>query len=173
MKKDNTKRKGINVIDLAFVILLVAVVLFVAFGLFGCNNEGGEKASSGNVTVMFESKNNDPSILGYIEEGQSVYDGVTQSKLGTIVAVHESDAQKIVENHENKTIEISEIPEKVDITLEIQSDATIGDIDIVAGSVSLKVGTSLDCIAGDAVVKGTIVGLTMDETNPLKEVTSK
>ena len=57
--------------------------------------------------------------------------------------------------------------------MEIEATAKVSPSDISVGSLSLKVGKSLDCIVGGAAASGTIIGIEYDEVLTDKEVPAK
>ena len=116
-----------------------------------------------------ETTKNDPEFLNYVEEGKTIYDGATKKELGKIVAIHEKPAREIAENHESKTIEYVEIPNKVDVILEVEGKATMEYPNIIIDTVSIKVGKRIDCIVGDAAVNGTVISLDYDKALLKKE----
>lgn len=173
MNANKTGRKGINVLDLIifiFVVALIALAVIMGSGILGKDRK---KEILDNVTFCIEITQNDPEFLNYIEEGKIIYDGTTKNELGRIVAVHEKPTRVIAENHADKTIEYVEIPDKVDVTLEVEGKANMEYPNIIIDTVSVKVGKRLDCIVGDAAVNGTIISMDYDRSLLKKEAKLK
>ncbi|MFR8975236.1 MAG: DUF4330 domain-containing protein [Eubacteriales bacterium] len=162
MKANKTSRKGINIIDLVFFVVLAAVIVFAVVSITGIL-DNKQKGVQDNVMFSIETTKNDPEFLNYVEEGKTIYDGATKKELGKIVAIHEKPAREIAENHESKTIEYVEIPNKVDVILEVEGKATMEYPNIIIDTVSIKVGKRIDCIVGDAAVNGTVISLDYDK----------
>lgn len=171
MKTTNTKKR-INLMDLVIILMIVAAVVFGIGSLTGVWNKQ-QKATSERVTFSVELKQQDEALLDYIEEGKLLQDGVSKQVLGTIVAIHETPAERVVENHDAKTIVLAEVPDKIDVVIEAESVAEVTETDIKIGSYDLKIGKAIHCIVGDAVADGTVIGVDYDDSVPKKGVTSK
>ena len=161
MKTNNKKR--INMFDL---IVLLAVIAVVAFGIYALVGRGDaqKQTVSSNVTFTLEAARQPKDMLRYISEGQIVYDSTNKTALGTIVAIHETPARLLVENHDRQTVEYAKVPEKIDLVLEVEAKANIASPDITVDTVSLKIGKQVHCTAGDAAFTSTIIGVEMDES---------
>ena len=170
--KTDAKKTRINLLDLVIILILVAAVIFGVGSFAGVLNKK-QKATSEHVTFSVELKQQDEALLDYIEEGRLIQDGVSKQILGTIVAIHETPAEKIVEDHDAQTIVLAKVPDKIDIVIEAEGKAEVTDSDIKIGSYDLKIGKSIHCIVGDAVADGTIIRVDYDETIPQKGGTSK
>lgn len=171
MKISNTKKR-INLLDLVIILMIVAAVVFGIGSLTGVWSKQ-QKATSGRVTFSVELKQQDEALLEYIEEGKTIQDGVSKQILGSVVAIHETPAERIVENHDAQTFVLAEVPDKIDIVIEAESVADVTESGIQIGSFDLKVGKSIHCIVGDAVADGTVIGIDYDVSVPKKGVTSK
>lgn len=171
MKTTNTKNR-INLLDLVIILMIVAAVVFGIGSLTGVWNKQ-QKATSECVTFSVELKQQYEALLEYIEEGKTIQDGVSKQVLGSVVAIHEMPAEKIVENHDAKTIVLAKVPDKVDIVIEAESVADVTESGVKIGSFDLKVGKTIHCIVGDAVADGTVIGIDYDDSVPKKGVTSK
>lgn len=171
MKTTSTKKK-VNLLDLVIILMIVAAVVFGIGSLAGVWNKQ-QKATSERVTFSVELKQQDEALLDYIEEEQLLQDGVSKQVLGTVVAIHETPAERLVENHDEKTIVLAKVPDKVDIVIEAESVADVTESGIKIGSFDLKVGKQIHCIVGDAVADGTVIGIDYDDSVPKKGVASK
>lgn len=172
MKTTNTEKKRINLLDLIIILILVAAVVF-GVGSFTDAWNKKQKATSERVVFSVELRQQDEALLNYIEEGSLLQDGVSKQVLGTVVAIHESPAEKIIENHDAQSIVLAKIPDKIDITIEVEGAAEVTETDIKIGSYEVKVGKTIHCIVGDAVADGTVIGIDYDDSVPKKGVTSK
>lgn len=161
MKTNNTGKRRINILDLIAAIVLIAAVTFGVFALAGGDRE--KQAVKDNITFTLEATGNEPEVLNYIEEGQTVYDNTTKTELGQIVAIHETPTRTVAENHQDKTLEYVEIPNQSDVVLEISGKAEVLSPDIMIDTVEIKIGKRIHCMVGDAAVTCTIIGLDYDE----------
>jgi len=172
MQTTNTKKKRVNLLDLIIILILVATVVFGVGSFTGAWNKK-QKATSERVVFSVELRQQDEALLNYIEEGSLLQDGVSKQVLGTVVAIHETPAEKLVENHDAQSIVLAEVPDKIDVVIEAESAAEVTEADIKIGSYEVKVGKTIHCIVGDAVADGTIVRVDYDDSIPKKGVTSK
>jgi len=165
-------RKNVNILDIIVLLVLAAVVIFIAISFFGGLNPFNKNTSAphDNIVYTLELNEQEPDILNYIKEGQTVYDGVTKNAIGTVLSIHEKPTRELVENYEDKTIDYVELPGKTDILLEVSGYAQTGKPDTSINTVSIKVGKRINCIVGDAAAGGTIVGVEIDNTLLTKEV---
>ncbi len=170
--KTTSMKKKVNLLDLVIILIIVAAVVFGVGSLTGVWNKQ-QKATSERVTFSVELKQQDETLLDYMEEGSVLQDGVSKQVLGTIVAIHETPAERIVENHDAKTIVLAKVPDKMDVVIEAESMADVTESGIKIGSFDLKVGKQIHCIVGDAVADGTVIRIDYDDSVPKKGVTSK
>lgn len=166
MKANNKEKKRVNILDLIFFILIIVVVFFAIGSLTGVFSKK-EQVAEDSVNYSYEVKKVDPEILNYAKEGVVIYNEKSKQVMGEIVAVHEDTAKVLLENHKEKKVQYAEIPDKIDLVLEIKANAEFKYPDITIGKEALKVGKSMACIVGNAYVDGTITGIEYDQ--PLLE----
>ena len=154
MKTNSDKKRKINILDLIVVIVLVLAVIFGVFALAGGNQE--KQAVQENVTFTLEASGYEPETALKLKEGQAVYDNTTKTKLGELVSVQEKPNRIMAENHESKTIEFVDVPDKVDLILEVK--ATVADTQ------EIRIGKRFHFRVGGSVVTGTVIGMDYDET---------
>ena len=172
MKTTKPNKRKVNILDVVLLVVLIVAVVVAAATFTGVLDK--KQITTGeNITVKFEVRGEEPEILNYLSEGETIIDGVSKEVIGTVVSIYESPAKAIVENHLKNTVESVEIPNKIDVVLEIEGIAKVSPSDISVGSLSLKVGKSLDCIVGGAAASGTIIGIEYDEVLTDKEVPAK
>ena len=167
----NSSKKRINILDLIVVLVVILVVALGAYVMFG-NNDKPSTVSS-NVSFTIEATRLDEDILEYIKEGQRIYDSTTKKELGTVVSIQEKPSQLLVENHDVKKIELKDVPDKIDVLLEVEAKAQMEYPNLVVGTVSLKIGNKLFCTVGDAAVEGVIIGLDYDVSRMSKKGETK
>ncbi len=167
----NSRKKRVNILDLIVVLAVIAVVALGAYMLFGDN--GKQQAVSSNVQFTVEVTKQDKDVLDYMEEGQTIYDGATKNELGTIVSIQEKPSRTLVENHNAKTVEYVEVPEKIDVILEIEAKAKMEYPNVIVDTVSLKIGKQIYCTVGDAALEGVIIGMDYDTSLLTKKEETK
>lgn len=175
MGKNKTKRKGVNILDLIVLVVFVAILLFAAFKLTGnIHNAGNEKKEvQDDVNFTVEYLSSDPAVLKHIEEGDIVYSGANNEEIGKVKSVHQQPARILVENHDAQAIEYVELPDKVDVVVEIESAAKMEYPDIKVDDFSLKIGKKFDCIIDNTPLHGTIVGMDFDDSLLVKKEEKK
>ena len=159
---NNNSKKRVNLIDLIVLIAIVAIVIFLGYNVLFGNSDGDKNVVNSNVTYVIETKMMDEDVLSYIKEGQNIYDGATKNELGKIVSIRKTPALVMVENHDAKTIEQVEHPEKVDLLIEVETKAKMEYPNIIVDEISLKIGKQVHCVIGDAALSGTIIGMDYD-----------
>ena len=162
MKTTENGKKRINIIDVLFLIVIVAVVIVAAAGLTGVTKKDAEIQNK--VELTLEIKNADPEFLDNIEEGQIVYDAITKEEVGNIASVSHKPSRELVENYNSKKLEYADIPDKIDLNVEIEAVATMKQADIMVSENAVKIGKSMSYYTGEAVLSGTIIGIEYDET---------
>lgn len=170
MGTNNKQKKGINIIDLLTILVVIGVIVFGAMYFFGGNEK---KQVQDTVRFSLESLGVEEEMILGIQEGQVVTDGKTKSVLGKVVSIHKAPARVMVEDHNKETIEMKEYPNKIDLTLEIETNATISHPDIMLDTFALKVGKHTDCVVGDTKVSAYVVGMEHEEMDAAKEGENK
>lgn len=170
MTTNNKKR--INILDFIVLLVVIAVVLLGAYALFGRDGAQSQTVSS-NVTFTLEATKQQKDILQYIQEGQTVYDSTNKTELGKVVAIYETPARVLVEDHNRQTIEYTQVPEKIDLVLEVEAKAKVQPPNILVDTVALKIGKQVHCMVGNAAFTTTIIGIESDESLLIKKEETK
>ncbi len=162
-----TEGKRINIIDSVFVIFLAIIVIFAIVGVSGKLSKKQE-ANSDKVRYSIEFLNVEDEFLDYVEEGDIAYEGKTKGEIGKIVSVYESPARQLVQNDIKQVIEYVNVPDKKNVTVEIEADATKENGDIFTNSFEIKIGKTMGYIVGDAASNGTIISIEFIDGNSVK-----
>ena len=163
----NNKRK-INIIDLIFSIALVLIILVGAIKIAG-NQNTFEKSKSTKVFYTVEVSNSDPEILNYISEEDRVFEDETLKNMGTVVGVSHKPSTVLVENNDESTLVLKELPDKITVNIEITADGVETNGSVSVDSANILVGKSVDLIVGDSALKGVITALNYEDTSIIKE----
>ena len=78
-----------------------------------------------------------------------------------------------MEDHEKETIEQKDYPGKIDLTLEIEANATVGHPDIMLDTFALKVGKHTDCVVGNTKISAYVVRIDCEEIMAQKGLTKE
>ena len=161
MKENKTKR--INIVDAVLIVGIAVVVLAVAvlslWGKIGGNNDVTPVA----VKYVLEVQNREPQVLDYIEEGQTVYDNGSQSPIGEVTAIKRRPSTTLVEDHKKKSLVEKEIANKVTFDVEIAANGELSEDSVNIEDINILIGKGMDCVIGDAIVSGTIIGLEYED----------
>jgi len=165
-----SKTKKINIVDLIFLIAIVAIILFVVVFKFMDKDIVKELIKEVPVSVKYtiEVQNREPQILDYMKEGQVMYEHGSMNPIGKVTAIKERPATTVVEDHGNKTILLKEVSDKICLDIDVESKGKIEDDMVQIEGVNFLIGKSIDCVVGDAVMSGIIVGLDYEENKTSK-----
>lgn len=167
MNENKTKR--MNLTDMVFLIGIIAVVvLVVLLSLWG---KIGNKGDVSPVVVKYvvEVQNVEPQVLDYMSEGQVVYDNGSMNPIGAVTAIKKRPATIQIEDHKRKSIVEKEIPNKATFDIEIAANGELSEDGVKIEDINILIGKALDCVVGDALVSGVIIGLEYEDTEVDKE----
>ncbi len=166
----NKKRK-INIIDLIFVVVLLAVVLLAVFKF--ATPDSSKTANATKVVYTLEVKNAFPELTGYIKEGDKVFDDESMKEIGTVTEIREKNATMLAENKTDGTLAIAEIQDRVDVEIKVTADGSVSSGNASVNSVNLLIGKSMECIVGDAYINTVIVDVGYEDSTEVKEALSE
>ena len=153
----------INIIDIS-VIVLIFILIFVAVIRFRSFNETDEVGSKLDI-IRYEIKISsvrDYTVDAFVS-GDVVYDTETNVDIGKIINKNVTPAKGYEIMKDGKIIE-TQIPNKYDIILEIETHGLINDIGYFANnSVELEVGNDKTIKTLYAKSTGTIVGISQGD----------
>ena len=159
-------KKSLNIIDLATIIILVAVLIFVAIKI----PDVKEIITSDNqtkVTYIVETQDQNPEILNYFKVDDQVFEDDSLKKMGFVTGITQKPYIIHTEDKHNKKIIEQKIPDKINVYIEITADGVLKNGNVAVDSVNILVGKTIDLNIGNASIKGVIVGV--DSTNDTKE----
>lgn len=134
----------IPVFDIVLIAVLLAIA-FVCFNIFSSSNSGSVITSSETKTIEYKVEftnlsdriSNNPAI------GEKVYDNSTNSNVGAVVAVDESNYIMIGYNNETGETVSTEMTDRKNIILVVKTQAVISDMGIDVNGVKLGIGRVL------------------------------
>ena len=135
------KKNKLNIIDIT-VIIIILIMIFAAVIKFSNYNDSSEETAKID-TINYEIKLNNVRdyTVNALVSGDTVYDTLTNVEIGKIVDKIVTPA-KIYDSLNDGTIIETQIPNKYDIILKIQTNGLINDIGYFANNtVELKVGS--------------------------------
>lgn len=135
------KKHKINILDLS-VILIVLLLIFAASVKFkNYNAEDGENSRLEKIEYVIRVGNIRKYTADAFEIGDNLYDSQTNVMIGKVIA-KEIEPTTIYEKIENGELVKSEIPERYDLTLLLETDGSVTQDGYYANrSVELKVGS--------------------------------
>lgn len=131
-------KKFINILDI-FIILVVLIAGIIGFSFM---NKQDVVISPNTTKVIYNVKATSclPEIEEYLKEGILAYDSLKNYNIGTILEYEVTPNEVFVNDVENGTVVSNIREDRVDVTLKIEADATIGEKLITVGDYDLKVG---------------------------------
>lgn len=162
MNENKTKR--MNVTDMVLLVgIAAAVVIVVLLSLWG--KIGGRNGDVTPITVkyVFEVQNREPQVLDYIGEGDIVYDNGSMNPIGKVTAIKRKPATVLVEDHKNKCLVEKEVSNKVTFDVEISANGELSEEGVSIEDINILIGKGMDCVIGDTIVSGYIIGLEYED----------
>lgn len=124
--KGYEKMKKFNIIDVLIVVFVAAVV---AVGMLAVNRFTKDEATE-TKTVILEITDQKEGFCSVIKEGEIVYDGTENTKLGTVTSYEIKPCEKYGTSLIDGTVKRSEVPDRYDILLYIEAPK---DTDVQVG----------------------------------------
>lgn len=124
--KKNNKFKlfgKVSVFDILIVILIAAVVVFMAYFLFLTKKEGGEKTVNYTITMYRQN-------IGFeknVKVGEKIYSSTDDKYYGTIKSVNVKDHMETNINMNSNQPVLSKIPDVEDIEIVVEVNANVAD----------------------------------------------
>lgn len=155
-KKD---RRKINVIDVAIILLLLALLGTAAYRIY-TEVTNGAPSNQSNIIVVFESQVDDDGILDYLKKGDSVFLTADKTKLGVLYDEKAGDGLGAVYKKANGDAEADTDTTKITLvgTLRLSADARKsqnGNYYVLNGR-NITVGSKIDVYTETAVFKITV-----------------
>jgi len=160
---DNTvvKKKGkrINAIDVAIILLLLALIGTAAYRIYS-EVTNGVSASQSNIILVFESRVDDESILNYLKNGDSVFLTTDNTKLGVLYDSKSGDGLGAVYKKANNDAEVGGDGAKITLAgaIRLSADARKsqnGNYYVINGR-NISVGSKMDVYTETAVLRITV-----------------
>ena len=151
------KKRHPNWIDIAFIVLLIAVVA-VAYVL--SHSDSTATVETVKRSYVVELTNLDPNMADCLAVGDRVTDNVKNYDLGTVTALEVSPYETLCMDEESGSMRLTQVPDKITLLVTIEADTTETAQQIATASgYTLRVGTSVSCTIGQLTAAGYIIGL--------------
>lgn len=144
MEKTENKKFKFNIIDVIFILIIVAGLIFVGYKFIG--NKTTSAKDTYIVTFFTEQVAND--VTSHLTEGVSVYDDTDNIVMGTLKSSELSDAISYNVNESGQTI-VSDKPGYNSVTLQAEVRASDFSNGILIDSVKYSVNHSFVARVGD------------------------
>ena len=143
----NRKKATFKLLDALIIILMLALIGAVIYGLFG-GFRGSESAKPSEFTFDVKISNVRETALSLISEGMEVKDSVTGEAIGTVVSVKAEKSRYYggVQMNENGiySLIVSNYPDEYDVYVTISASAEKDNRDIFyVGDIRLLVGETV------------------------------
>ncbi len=143
MKTERKKKHGINFIDVAIVVIVIAVL---AAGFYFINHMSSTRGAGENVQISYRLEIDDvpEEISTAPMVGDVLIDSGSKSELGTIVAVERQPMTKQITDYESKEMRTAEVPGKFKVILTCESPALSTEEKITVNSCRIATGSGID-----------------------------
>lgn len=143
----NRKKAKFNLLDALIIILMLALIGTVIYGLFGGFRDPESEGPS-EFTFDVKLSNVQETALSLIAEGMTVKDSVTGESIGTIVAVKTEKSRYYggIQTNENGiySLIVSNYPDEYDVYVTISASAEKDKRDIFyVGDIRMLVGETV------------------------------
>ena len=159
-------RKKINIIDLIFIVILIAVIFFAVFKLSSLKNMTDDSTIT-KVSYVVEVKNQSADILKYMDVDDKVFEDESLKEMGIVTDITYGPYKLNTEDSVNKRITKQEMPDKITVDVEIEAEAVKVGNSVSVDSVNILVGKTISLNIGDSFVEGVIIAV--EDVNEAKE----
>ncbi len=132
-------KKRINILDI-FIILVVLIAAIIGVSFMKNTDEVAVTPNTTKVIYNVKATSCLPEIEEYLEVGATAYDSLKNYNIGTILEYEVTPNEVLVPDVENGTVNSNIREDRVDVTLKIEANATVGEKLITVGDYDLKVG---------------------------------
>ncbi|MBC7338411.1 MAG: DUF4330 domain-containing protein [Firmicutes bacterium] len=150
------RRRRPTLVDLAGVLLVVAVVGLAAYKLLAVNPRYAAVTKTYLMTVLIEEVRQ-PTV-DEIREGIQVKEGDSNQVLGRIVSREVRPARRYVETADGRVV-LAPVPEKYDVLVVLEGQAQVTPGAIIMGGQEIRIGFTPALKGQRFLVRGTVVGL--------------
>lgn len=154
------EKKGFNGMDLFFIIVIALIIVATVF-LF--KTMGGDKGSveSKNVIIEYtmEFKKMNPSVLGFVKEGDGARDPDNKQSLGRVASVQTVPFSQLVYNDSDGSVYMAENPGYSDLLITLRAEAVHTDRGYFINGTRILVGKENNFWSRGFVGKGYCVSI--------------
>ncbi|MBQ5355191.1 MAG: DUF4330 domain-containing protein [Clostridia bacterium] len=145
------KKLSFNLVDV-LILLVIAAAAFLVLYVFVLSGRGGVAESASDpvgIRYVVEIVNLDDRFAGSVKEGQAVFDGVTQKKIGEVDDVEIVPYEKIVFDYDNAKERVSEAEGRQTMRITVTADAVETDRAFTVNGTVIRVGTQYSLMLPD------------------------
>lgn len=133
----------INILDLFLIIVLLGAIAFAGIKYFTPGDTAaGPGAAKAPVTYVLFNSNSHGFVVDKINVGDTLRDVGSNVVLGTIVDIEVGEAKHVVTTADGRMVQTT-VPDKKQLYVTMESEATMAGEVAVIGGTQLLVGTSL------------------------------
>ncbi|WP_432402374.1 DUF4330 domain-containing protein [Wukongibacter sp. M2B1] len=130
----------INIIDLALILIMGALIAGGAYKLSNLRNVSSEDQQQISLSIEIEEEKE--GLINAIKEGDILFDSVRGAEFGKVVGKTIEVHKELVVNKDG-TVEYKEIPGSFDGEIRIESMAIIDDKGILVATKPLYIGSEI------------------------------
>ncbi|MCT4612378.1 MAG: DUF4330 domain-containing protein [Clostridia bacterium] len=151
----------INVIDLFFLLAVIAMVFVVSTKLGG--KAGFEKKATVNYDIEVKVKGVLPEIAEKLEVGDVMLENSVNKKVGTVKSIEKVEAEKEVTTADGE-IKLAKVPGRYDIKVTLEGSAIFDKTrGLLIGSKDFQIGNSIIIKSKSVIFVGNVSNLEIKE----------
>lgn len=140
-EKINRKSKGFNLLDIMIVIVIVA---FIGGGWYAYSHyTENQQENKRVVEYQVELKGVDQSFVDAITQGDPLRESVKGNNLGKVASKEVVAAANVNTDFLNGKYVAVTVPDKLDVVLNISSEAEVSEKSITVGGLEIKIGQKI------------------------------
>lgn len=150
----NNKKPKIGYLDVVIVIAIIAVL--IAGGMYLTKNI---TATNSVIEFTIDAKYIDEEVAQSIKLGESVFESNKNEYIGEITQVNILPMKETVENKQNGSFEIVEVPEKYNVLITIKGNGVYNEESAHVESYELYLGKTFFVKNKDFALGGVVISV--------------
>lgn len=142
MKAETKKKHGINFIDIAIIVVAIAIL---AAGIYFINHLSAARGAGENVRISYQLEISDvpEEISTAAVVGDVLIEANSKSEIGTITAVECVPMTEQITNYETKEMRTAEVPGKFNVILTVEAPALSTAEKLTVDSHRIAIGSGI------------------------------
>lgn len=163
MKFIDEKGKLFGIINIIDLCVLLIIITFISFAVYKKTSAVPPMpASTETIQIKVEVTDVRDVTVDAITEGEIVYNYDKGEVFGKILEKTVTPVKALYQNQEGKLVE-SIVPNQYDVTITLESTATVTNAKILIGNEEVAIGTTVKMKGKKFLTQGTVLGLTFSD----------